>query len=86
MSTFELFQALVHSNVERKVTLTDSMTTMRELLESDRSICKSDYSRKNLEAHTRCTAADQFREVEKRSVADDAQFGRVSYPLTGRPM
>lgn len=39
-------QTLVDANVEQKVTLTDVMATVRELLESVRSSNKSDYSLK----------------------------------------
>lgn len=40
-------QPLVIANVERKVTLEDAMTAIRELSEGGRNIQKSDYSVKN---------------------------------------
>lgn len=36
-------KALVHANMDRKVTLTDAMVNIRELLECNRSIQHSDY-------------------------------------------
>lgn len=41
-----LLQTLVNANVKQKVTLTDATAKIRKLLDSDRSIDRSDYSEK----------------------------------------
>lgn len=69
-------QTLVDANVERKVTFTDAMAKIRELLESDFLINSSrDYSERFRNKFERYNACRGPGRVEGFGVSDDARVG-----------